>query len=77
MGDSGELAALRASFRGATETAAGLAALEAQVESLAGGGDADVSVLEELARVTAAHAIASAALRSLVVGMLARRTGAS
>jgi hypothetical protein len=77
MADSGEIAALQASFRGAAATAADLAALEPQVASLAPEANVDDGFLEELARVTAAHAIASAALRSLVVGMLARRPGGS
>ena len=73
MTDSSEIAALKASFRGALSTADALGAMGERVESIDPGGDITPADLEELARVSAAHAIASAALRGLVVTMLARR----
>lgn len=76
MADSNEIAALKASFRGALGTAAALQALQAKVEGIDPAADIAPGDLEELARVTAAHAIASSALRGLVVTMMTRR-GAS
>ena len=73
MANSSEVEALKASFRGALSTAAALQSLQSQVESLDASGEIGAEVLEELARVTAAHAIASAALRGLVETMIARR----
>jgi hypothetical protein len=73
MTDSNEIAALKASFRGALNTADALGALRERVESLDPGADIAPADLEELARLSAAHAIASAALRGLIVTMLARR----
>lgn len=70
MTDANEVSALRASFRGALSTADTLAALKDRIETLVEVSDAD---LAELSRVTAAHAIASAALRGLVNTMRARR----
>ena len=78
MSDPNEIAALKASYKGARGTADALAALEAKIEGLDPHGDLAAADLEELARVTAAHAMASAALRGLVNTMLARRgAGAS
>ena len=73
MTDSNEIAALKASFRGALSTAEALGALRERVESLDPGVDVAPADLDELARLSAAHAIASAALRGLIVTMLARR----
>jgi len=73
MTDSNEIAALQASFRGALGAADALGALRERVESLDPRVDVVPSDLEEFARVAAAHAIASAALRGLIVTMLARR----
>ena len=73
MTDSNEIAALKASFRGALSTADALGALRERVESLDPGVDIASADLEELARVAVAHAVASAALRGLIVTMLARR----
>ena len=74
MADVNEISALKASFRGALSTAAALHALQSKVESLDGAGEIGGDVLEELARLTAAHAVASAALRGLVETMIARRS---
>ena len=77
MPDPNEIAALKASFRGAVSTATSLHALQETIEGL--GPDRDISSedLDELARVTAAHAIASAARRGLVLTMMRRRGAAS
>jgi hypothetical protein len=74
MADPNEIAALKASFRGAVSTAGALAALGERIESLDAGAEISTADLEELQRITAAHAIASAALRGLVATMIARRT---
>lgn len=73
MADPNEIAALKASVRGAVGTAQALAAVAPRVDALDPHGEVPSTDLEELARVTAAHAIASAALRGLVNTMLARR----
>jgi hypothetical protein len=73
MSDPNEIRALKASLRGAIDTAAALAALQPKVDAFDEHGDVTPDDLDELARVTSAHAIASAALRGLVNTMLARR----
>jgi hypothetical protein len=73
MTDPNEIAALKASFRGALSTAESLAGLNGRIESLDPNGEVSAEDLEDLARVTAAHAIASAALRGLVDTMRSRR----
>ena len=73
MADPNEIAALKASFKGALQTAASLEALKGIVESLDTGAEPSPEDLETLGRVSAAHAIASNALRGLVVTMLNRR----
>jgi hypothetical protein len=77
MGDPNEIAALQSSFRGALGTAAALHALEGKVHNLDPAADISTDDLNELTRVSAAHAIASAALRGLVVTMRNRRGLAS
>jgi hypothetical protein len=77
MSDPNEIRALKASFRGALDTAATLASLQAKVEGLDEQGDIAAEDLEELSRVTAAHAIASQALRGLVNTMINRRAAAT
>jgi hypothetical protein len=73
MADPNEIAALKASFRGALGTAAALQALQGRIDGLDPAAEIAASDLDDLARVTAAHAIASAALRGLVETMLTRR----
>ena len=73
MADPNEIAALRASLRGALSTAAALQTVLPKVEALDPAADIAAADLDELARVTAAHALASAALRGLVETMLRRR----
>jgi len=74
MADPNEIAALKASFRGALGTAAALQALQGMVDAIDPAADIAAGDLEELARVTSAHANASAALRGLVVRMQNRRS---
>lgn len=76
MSDPNEVGALKVSLRGALATGESLAALRDRIEGLDPHGDVAAADLEELARVTAAHAIASAALRGFVERMIARRAGA-
>jgi len=73
MPDPNETRALKASVRGALDTAAQLASLAPRVDALDEQKDIDNELMEELVRVTAAHAVASAAVRGLVVTMQGRR----
>jgi|RhiMetdeSRZDD1v2_1073273.scaffolds.fasta_scaffold3119933_1 hypothetical protein len=73
MSDPNEIRALKASFRGAIDTAGTLAVLQGKIEALDDQGDITAEDLDELARVTLAHAVASAALRGLVNTMQTRR----
>jgi hypothetical protein len=73
MNNPNEISALKASYRGAVSTARALSELSARIEALDPQGDVPSVDLEELSRITAAHAIASAALRGLVSTMLQRR----
>ena len=74
MSDPNEIRALKASFRGAIDTAAALLAVQGRVEALDEHAGISGEDLEELARITLAHAVASAALRGLVSTMQTRRT---
>ena len=74
MIDTNEIEALKASFRGAVAAAAALGALQDTVEGLDSRGDIGRDLLEELARVSLAHAVAAQALRGFVENMRARRT---
>ena len=73
MTDSNEIDALKASFRGALSTAAALAALENTVMSLDPRTEIPSEVLDELGRVTLAHAVSSQALRGFIESMRTRR----
>ena len=73
MADVNETRALKASFRGTLDTAAHLAAVQARVERLDDQDDIGDELLGELGRLTAAHAVASAALRGLVNTIMSRR----
>ena len=75
MANPNETAALKASFRGALTTADALHGMEERVGRLGEAEEIPGDLLEELTRATAAHAIASAALRGLVETILARRGG--
>jgi hypothetical protein len=73
MTDLTEIEALKASFRGALSTAAALAALEQRVMALDPREEIPGENLEELGRVTLAHAVSSQALRGLIESMRSRR----
>ena len=73
MTDLNEMRALKASFQGALDTAAALEALKEKVLGLDPSAEVSVEDLEELGRVTLAHAVSSQALRGLVESMRARR----
>ena len=73
MPDSNEIEALKASIRGALSTAAALAALEDRVLALDPRADIPAEDLDELGRVTLAHAVSSQALRGLIESIRVRR----
>jgi len=66
MTDPNGIEALKASFRGALSTADALAALKDKVADLDPATGLSPQDVEELGRVTLAHAVASQALRSLI-----------
>jgi hypothetical protein len=66
MTDSNGIEALKASFRGALSTAEALAALKDKVTALNPDAPIALADLDELGRVTLAHAVASQALRGLI-----------
>ncbi len=74
MKDPNEIRALKASFRGAIDTAAALAALEARIEALDEHAEIDAELLDAVRPVVSAHAVGSAALRGLVGAIEARRS---
>ncbi len=73
MVDVTEIAALKASLRGARGTAAALADVAARIEGVSGGADVSEADLEELQRLTLANAVAAQSLRAFVESMLKRR----
>ena len=73
MTDVNEIRALKASFRGASQTATALAALQQKVEAFDEHAEVSAEMIDELGRVTLAHALASNALRGLVETMRVRR----
>jgi len=73
MPDPNEIRALKASFQGALDSAQALDAIKSKVMSLDSESDVSPEDLEELGRVTLAHAVASQALRGLVESMRGRR----
>ena len=74
MTDTNEIRALKASLRGALDTAAALLAVQPRVEALADDGDVSGEDLDELARLTSGNAVAAAALRGLLATMQTRRS---
>jgi hypothetical protein len=74
MTDPNGIEALKASFRGALSTADALAALSDKVLSLDPASTLFRENLDELRRVTLAHAVASQALRALLESLLADRS---
>ena len=77
MSDPNEIRALKASVRGAIDTAGALSALQGRVEALDEHADLGAEDLEELTRVVAAHAVAAAALRGLVNTIHNRRAASA
>ena len=74
MSDPNEIRALKASLRGALDTAGHLGGMQSKIEALDEHGDVSAEDLEELARLASAHAVAGAALKGLVNTMHSRRT---
>ena len=66
MSDPHEVDALKASFRGALAAADTLRSLHARVEAIDEHAGVSPEDLEELGRITLAHAVAAQALRGLV-----------
>ena len=73
MPDGNEIRALKASLLGTIDTAAALEGMKARILALDPNRDIAPDDLEELARLTLAHAVSSQALRSLVESIRARR----
>ena len=73
MTDVSEMEALKASLRGALSTGETLVALKDKVAGFDTHGGIAPEDLDELARVTLAHAVAAQALRGFVVTMRNRR----
>jgi hypothetical protein len=73
MTNSGDVEALKAAMRGARTTAEALSMLLPRVEALDARADVLDTDLEDLRRVSSAHALAAQALRGLVETMLRRR----
>ena len=73
MADANEIEALKASLRGTLSTAASLGALKDKVEALDARAEITAEDLEELGRVSLAHAVAAQALRGLVEALRARQ----
>jgi hypothetical protein len=76
MSDVNEIRALKASLRGAIDTAQTLAVVQEKVAALDDHAEPEAALLDELARVSLAHAVASHALRGLIDTMLKRREAA-
>jgi hypothetical protein len=74
MTDSHGIEALKASFRGALSTAEALAALQDTVMALDPAAPLSSEDLDELGRVSLAHAVSSQALRGLIEALRARLT---
>jgi len=73
MADLTEIAALRASLRGARNASAALGEVATRVEAADPNADLADRDLADLERLTLANAIAAQALRGLVESMLKRR----
>lgn len=74
MADPNEIEALKASLRGALNTAASLESLRDRVEALDPHTPVLLEDLEELGRASLAHAVAAQALRGLIETMRNRQT---
>ena len=73
MGDVNEIRALQASLRGVRQTSEQLGAVSGRVEAADPHAEIADADLDELRRLTLAHAVAAQALRGLVETMLRRR----
>ena len=73
MVDVTEIAALKASVRGARSAAAARGDVAARVDASGADGDVSDADLDDLQRLTLANAVAAQALRGLVESMLKRR----
>jgi hypothetical protein len=73
MADPNELVSLKASLRGAIGTSDALREIFSRIDAVPPGGEPAAEDLEALSRLSAAHAIAAAALRGFVKAMLERR----
>jgi len=73
MADANEIRALKASLLGALESARALEAMQSTIIGLDAETDIAAGDLEQLGRLTLAHAIASQALRGLVETIRERR----
>jgi hypothetical protein len=76
MADPSEIEALKASMRGALSAAAAIGALKERIEALDARSGITPDDLEELGRVSLAHAVAAQALRGLVETMRTRQANA-
>jgi len=75
MADANEIRALKASFLGALDTGAALEAVKSKILALDADGDIAAEDLEELGRLTLAHAVSSQSLRGFIESMRGRRGG--
>jgi hypothetical protein len=75
MADPNEIEALKASMRGVLSTAASLESWKQKVEELDRHEAIAPEDLEELGRLSLAHAVAAQALRGLVETIRSRQTG--
>jgi hypothetical protein len=73
MSDPNELEALKASVRGVCRSAEALAGISDRIEALDPQSDISSTDLDDLQRLSSAHAVAAQALRGLVYTMLKRR----
>jgi hypothetical protein len=73
MSDLNELEALKAAMRGVRRSADALAGLSERVEAVDPQSDVTDTDLDDLQRLSSAHAVAAQALRGLVQSMLRRR----
>jgi len=73
MTNSGDVEALKAAMHGVRKTAEELSALSSRVEALDARADIPDSDLEDVRRLSSAHALAAQALRALVQTMLRKR----
>jgi hypothetical protein len=73
MADVTEIAALKASLRGARSAAGALGEVGGRLDAVPAGSDVSDADLDELQRLTLANAVAAQALRGLVESMLKRR----